>query len=398
MKVLHVIPSMSPRFGGPVSAMAEIEQALHRRGVDVVVATTDSNGPDRLAVECGRPIAGPAATRWYFRRTTRFYTLSLDLWRWLMRNVGEFDVVHIHALFTFASLAAAWAAKSAGVPYIVRPLGVLAPYGMTHRRQYLKKLSLSLVERRVLEGAEAVHFTSSMEADEMRPLALNIKSIVIPLGIDTDANDGVGQRIPPQEQLRLLFLSRIDPKKNLMGAIDALSIAGHGRDVRLTIAGGGAPDYVHALMEKVERAGLADRVEWLGHVDGLEKRRALEAAHAFILPSFSENFGMAVVEALAAGLPCIVSRGVAIAGQVANANAGIVTGTDPQSIAAAIEMLVADPERYLPMSYAARKLAVEAFSREGMGARLEELYRNVIAQHASAGGQAPPRDHRESRG
>jgi len=378
MRVLHVIPSMSFRYGGPTHAMIAIEKALRPRGVEVVVATTDADGVDHLEVKCDCPISIPFATCWYFRRTIRCYTVSFPLLVWLRQNVGNFDAVHIHALFSFAPAVAAWCARAAGVPFVVRPLGVLSPYGMTQRRPFLKNLSLGLIERRILEAASAVHFTSAMEEAEAQLLGLNFRSAVIPLGIETCSAPAMERCWRGGRALRLLFLSRLDPKKNLEALLHAMAcLVSAGRNLHLTVAGDGPSDYVRKLKSDAERLGIAGHVDWLGHVNGIEKTRVLEAADVFVLPSFSENFGIAVVEALAAGLPCIVSRGIAIAEQIGVAKAGWLVGTDAASIAETIGHLIDRPYSYARMSAVARQLAEETFSLSVMGARLEVLYRDI---------------------
>ena len=274
-----------------------------------------------------QPVATAFAMRWYFPATTGFYKVSLGLARWLARNIGHFDVLHAHALFSFAPVIAAHLARRAGVPYVLRPLGVLNAYGMQERRPWLKKLSLALVERRLIESAGAVHFTSMAEQSEAEALGLRCKSVVIPLGVE----------LPPARKLArklgvpfvLLFLGRIDPKKNIESLLRAL--ARLPETVRLQIAGNGAPDYVRRLQALAAELGLGTRVEWLGYVEGARKAAVLERAHAFVLPSHSENFGIAVVEALACGLPCVVSQQVAIAPAIAQAHAGIVTGQIPSA-------------------------------------------------------------------
>ena len=164
MKVLHVIPSVSPVHGGPSRAIVDIERALSARGIEVTTATTNDDGDNRtLPVSCGEPITTPSATRVYFPRSTVFFKLSLGLCQWLKDNIASFDIVHAHALFSFAPVAAAFLARRAGVPYILRPLGVLAPYGMKRHHPIVKRASLALVERGLIESANAVHFTSAAE-------------------------------------------------------------------------------------------------------------------------------------------------------------------------------------------------------------------------------------------
>src|SRR5262245_61012022 len=149
MKVLHVIPSISPVHGGPSRAIIDIERALAERGIEVTTVTTNDDGDSRtLSVACGEPISLTHATRWYFSRDTVFFKFSAGLAWWLANNIRRFDVVHTHALFSFAPVMAAFFARRARVPYIVRPLGVLSPYGMTQHHPVLKQMSFSLIERR----------------------------------------------------------------------------------------------------------------------------------------------------------------------------------------------------------------------------------------------------------
>jgi glycosyltransferase involved in cell wall biosynthesis len=381
MKVLHIIPSVSAVHGGPSRAIVDIEHALAARGIEVTTATTNDDGDSRtLPVPCYEPIVIPFATRWYFPRTTVFFKLSIGLGRWLRDNIASFDIIHAHALFSFAPIAAAFLARRAGVPYILRPLGVLAPYGMTRHHPIIKKVSLALIERGLIEAASAVHFTSAAEQAEAEALGLKCNGIVIPLGIDVDAiSKNAMVRKKPGDGFNLLFLSRIDQKKNLEGVLRALRLVLLKKiNVTLSIAGSGDPQYIEALQFLARDLAITNQVNWLGYVEGERKSEVLAAASAFVLPSYSENFGVAVAESLAAGLPCLVSRSVAISDKIKKAGAGMVVGTGPEDIAAAIEKLLADEAGISAMSKAARTLASSAFSIEEMGARLDALYRKIL--------------------
>ena len=382
MRILHVIPSVSPAHGGPSRAIVDIEQALASRGIEVTTVTTNDDGDTRtLAVPCGVPVATPSATRWYFPRSTVFFKVSVGLGRWLRENISAFDVVHAHALFSFAPVVAAFLARQAGVPYVLRPLGVLAPYGMTQHHRFLKMISFAIIERRLVELANAVHFTSSGEQAEAEALGLKCNGVLIPLGIDLNVSpQSTIVRRRQGDAINLLFLSRIDRKKNLDGLLQALRLVlSKYPNVTLNIAGDGDPKYIDTLQSLARCLAIDDHVNWLGYVDGERKSDVLALASAFVLPSYSENFGIAVVEALAVGLPCLVSRGVAISHDIEKAGAGIVIGTAPDDIATGIERLLGDESRLAAMSMAARALASSSFSRDAMAARLEDLYRNILA-------------------
>jgi glycosyltransferase involved in cell wall biosynthesis len=285
----------------------------------------------------------------------------------------------VHALFSFAPVVAAWLARKAGVPYVIRPLGVLANYGMTQRRPLLKRLSFALFERRLLEGAAAVQFTSRFEQSDAASLGFKCNDRLIPLGIDV----GVAPLRRPRvadAPFELLFVGRIDPIKNLESLIAALaSLRSSSLAVHLKVAGEGDARYVAALKALAERQGVASAIEWLGYADGERKKQLLLNASAFVLPSHSESFGIAAVEALAAGLPCIVSRQVAIADDIADGDAGLVTGTDAASIAAGIRTMIARSDRHAAVSAAAQRLAASRFSRAIMGDRLVALYETIAA-------------------
>ena len=380
MKILHVIPSVSLVHGGPSRAIIDIERSLAARGVEVTTVTTNDDGDTRtLSVLSGQPVVTPYATRWYFPRTTVSFKISVGLGQWLRKNVKEFDVVHTHALFSFAPVAAAYIARRAGVPYVLRPLGVLANYGMTQRRPLLKQASLALVERRLIVSASAIHFTSLTEMADAEALGLECKGVVIPLGIDL-SNPTKHRYIHNDDgAFNLLFLSRIDRKKNLEGLMKALNlILPKYPRLKINIAGDGDPRYILMLHTLANQLGIEGHINWLGHLQGKAKREALEGASAFVLPSYSENFGISVVEALAAGLPCVVSREVAISDEIARVGAGIVTGTTPEEIATGIERLLNSESEMVAYSHAARLLACDRFSIDVMGERLEALYRGIL--------------------
>ncbi len=403
MKVLHVIPSVAQSYGGPATAIAIIEKALSDAGVIVTTLTTDDDGPGRRLGAADRPPVAAGAARVYARKWLEFYKVAPSLAVWLWRNVRSFDVVHVHALFSFSSMAAALVARLRGVPYILRPLGTLANYGMTQRRPWLKRLSLALIEGPALRHAAAVHFTSQAEWDEAASLGIPIRGAMIPLAVPTSAatpsRDWLSEHPRLQQGKCVLFLSRVDPKKNIEGLLRGFAQAlPHSPDTMLAIAGSGNADYLAGVQELSRQLGLEANVVWLGHIAGARKAAAFEHADIFILPSFNENFGIAAAEALLAGLPCILGHGVAIAGQMSEAGAGITIDPEPGAIAAALTSLLCDDARRVAMGERARDFSRKEFAPELMVERLLALYRNISAARqdplpsALPQSQSPPRD------
>lgn len=370
MKVLHVIPSLSVADGGPTHALLMMERALMALGVAVETAATDD----------GDPADAPAgAVHRLFPRRTRFYKASPAFARWIERHACDYDVVHIHALFSFTSWVAARAARRASVPYIVRPLGTLSEYGLAQRRPWLKRLSLSVIEKPMLRHAAAIHFTSEEEARQARALGIEWREAVVPLGVEASPPAVSDRFAPLRGSPCLLFLSRLDPKKNLEGLLEAVPLLQpRWPGLRVLVVGDGPSDYTATLRALAQRLGIADVVQWAGRLEGQAKQEALAAADAFVLPSHSENFGIAAAEALLAGVPCVLGEGIAIAPQAARAGAAIETGTDAGSIARAIERIIASPADAARMRESAVRFARAEFSAAAMGLRLQALYQDVL--------------------
>jgi glycosyltransferase involved in cell wall biosynthesis len=197
--------------------------------------------------------------------------------------------------------------------------------------------------------------------------------------------------------LRLLFLSRLHPKKGLPLVLEALALARARSDVQLslTVAGGGDGAYVGELRALAARLGVADLVYWTGHVEGAAKSALLAGADLFVLPSAQENFGIAVAEAMAAGLPVLVSHEVALSAEVREAGAGAVVPREPAAIADAILHSARDLGARVHAGDAAVRLVRERFSWERCADGLEALYASVVG--ASEGAAPTPALEREAR-
>jgi glycosyltransferase involved in cell wall biosynthesis len=386
VRVLHVIPSLSPRRGGPTIALKTMVRSLAAEGLNIEVATTDDDMGNRLSVATNGPTSEDGARVWYFRRQGSFYTFSWPMTRWLERSVGQFDVVHVHALFSYASLPAAFFARRHKVPYIVRPMGHLNEWGMTHRRRMLKPLSYSLIERRILKRAALIHFTSEDERIDAMRLGLTNRSVVLPLGVDappTPSAEALGA-FKVMHRLssgpHILFLSRLDAKKGLDLLLPAFrSLLRSRPSAVLLIAGSGSAEFEANARTQAQELGLDEKnVRWLGHADGVNKSAAFAASDIFVLPSYSENFGVSVVEAMAMGLPVLVSDQVGIAAEIRDADAGRVVPCDVDALGRALNEMVSSSD-LRGVGERARRLAAERFSAAQSAERLVDLYSEVAS-------------------
>jgi len=358
-----------------------------RAGVQVDVITTDDDGPGRhLAVTLGERIERDGYGTFHFRKQTEFYKVSLPFRRWVRQHARDYDLIHIHALFSFTSIAAAHAARRAGVPYLIRPLGVLNRWGMDNRRRLLKRLSFRFLETPILNHAVAMHYTARAEQVEAEQSGATARAAVVPLGINVDHFVALPTAEKffdkfPQAKGRdvVLFLSRVDSKKGFDLLLPAFAKV-HARfpDSLLVIAGDGEAAYVSALRAQTAQLGIARDVLWAGFLGGADKLAVFAAATVFTLPSYSENFGIALVEALAAGLACVTTDGVAVSVDVRARDAGIVVPCEIAALADALESMLGNASLRTKFSANARRLALERFSLNAMGQGLVELYTSIL--------------------
>ncbi len=398
MKILQVIPSFAPawRHGGPIHALYGLTRQLARLGHQVTVMTTNVHGPDVLDVPLERPVWLDGVAALYFPvEQPRWWCFSRRLAHALQRHVEDFDLVHVHSIFLWPTTVASFWCRRYGVPYILRPAGSLDPVCLTKpydpwwlslASRVKKAVYLNTIGRMDLNRASAIHFTSEEEMEAARPLKLRPPGFVVPLGIEPEemAKAPVSLKLRkryPQLQGKkiVLFLSRFDRKKGLDLLIEALSQLLESRnDFAFVLAGSGTSEYQAEVAARIKRSGLQERTVSLGSVEGQEKWSLLREADVFVLPSHRENFGVAVVEAMAVGLAVVISNGVNISRDVKNAGAGLVTGLDSGDIAAAVDHLLANDHLRRKMGQKGRALVRRQFTVEHVAHQTVRMYEDVL--------------------
>jgi glycosyltransferase involved in cell wall biosynthesis len=361
--------------------------SLTGAGLEVDAATTiDPSEARERKLPFAIPVPMGSWNCYYFPRQTRFYKCSLPLRSWLNHHVKDYALVHVHALFSFSSIAACRAARNAGVPYIVRPLGLLNRWGMQNRRRKVKALSFRLVERPLLNAAAAIHYTSTHEQQEAAALDLKTPGVVIPLGIDTSAFQHLPARstfeeLHPQAKDRqlILFLSRIDPKKGLEVLFHALQkLVKSCPKALLVVAGSGDEHYITQLRTLADRLGIGEHVLWVGFLGYEDKRAAFGAADVFVLPSRSENFGIALLEAMAAGVASVSTAGVALGDEASEAGAVQLAAYDADSLTTVIARLLNSEEMRTKLGRSGQSFASARYSLETMGVNLATVYKELV--------------------
>jgi glycosyltransferase involved in cell wall biosynthesis len=358
---------------------------LARRGHDVHVYTTNVDGDRDLDVPTDQPMALDGVSVHYFPvpALRRLYWAP-SLKRRLRESLAGFDVVHIHGVYLWPLLVAARAAARAGVPYVVAPRGQLIRDLIVRKSRWIKTAWIQLFERVTLARAAAVHVTAEAEGSALRELGLSARRIAcIPNGVDypevhEPLEGGPYGNLPSQY---VLFLSRINWKKGLDRLIQAWQLIPHWP---LVIAGNDDEGYRPRLEELARTLGIADRVLFIGEVSDEHKWALYERAQLFVLPSYSENFGNVVAEAMAMACPVVLTPEVGIAPLVRASGAGVVTDGAPEKLAAVIEELWLDPGRRLEMGRRGAATVRMHLSWNGIAETTETLYREVLQAAATA--------------
>jgi glycosyltransferase involved in cell wall biosynthesis len=314
----------------------------------------------------------------------RAYVRAPRLGRGLEHRVKAFDLVHIHGLYLYPTMAAARACRRKGVPYVISPRGMLDPNAIRLRSTWKKRLYLWLIEKRNLRGATALHFTSSEEQRLVTQSGWQLPGFVVPNALDladfpepSAEADDLADGSNGEESV--LFLSRIHPKKGLDLLVPAFAqVVANRPGVNLHVAGPDENGYLAQVQAWVASFDLKDRVTYPGMLLGREKIRAFQQSDLFVLPSYSENFGIAVIEAMACGKPVVITDRVNICRDVEQAGAGLVTRCDSNEIAQAILTLLADPARAREMGRRGRKLVEEKFTWERAAARMLRMYHRIL--------------------
>jgi len=398
-----------------------LSAALASQGIDVTIITTDSNGDigqPPLDVPLNQPIKQNGYQIIYFRCSPfRRYKFSLSLLQWLNQNARQFDLAHIHALFSPVTTFAATIARYHKLPYIIRPCGMLDPADLQKKKR-LKQIYAALLERPNLAGAAAIHFTSKQEAKISERFGLDStgkmpvaqdstgkmpvsqedftgkmpvpqedftgkmpvpQDLIIPLGVRADFYPN---RLPESQIPIILFMSRIEPKKGLDLLIPALeSILADGIIFHFILAGSNPQDadYETKLKEKIANSSLAKFTTITGFVSGDLKVELLRKADLFVLPSYYENFGIAVAEAMAAGVPVAISDRVHISADIQQAEAGWVAPLEVGAIARAIASALLAPQERQRRGLNGQAYAKKYYNWEDIARQTIDAYQHILS-------------------
>jgi glycosyltransferase involved in cell wall biosynthesis len=368
--------------GGVVRAVLDLCGALAGRGHEVTLCTWDASDVPEPWLSGG---SGTPKVEVLSLASSAFGRLTRAARTRARQVIARADVVHLHVPWDPVCLELARLARRAGTPYVVTLHGMLDDWCMG-QKGLKKRLYLAAAGRRMLRRAAAVHCTAEAEARQSRKWCGGGTCEVVPLVFDlAPFRDLPGPDLVRREHPgvradtpAVLYLGRLHPIKRVDLLIESMArLPDDVRGARLLIAGTGDDRYERRLRAVAGACGLSDRVEFLGFVADRMKVSLLEAADVVVLPSHHENWGFALVEALACGTPVVTTRAVNIWSDLDASGGAVIAEPSPESIGQAIAGLLGDPSRRDAMGSGGRAWVLDTLEPDRVMGRYEHLYRLV---------------------
>lgn len=379
---LHTIDRIERAWGGTVYAMLSTARFLQKSGACVEVLGTFSKASDVEYLQNDYP---ELASRVFPRTFPSRFSNSGGAIQWFKSNHHRFDVVDIHCVFSVLAWRIAHGCARLGIPYVIRPHGSLDPIDVL-KRSALKRIVGPFLIKNLLNRAAAVVLTTESEKERLVTYGAAPKSVVLPLTVELTSVQGQGREfrmrhgIPLDAQV-VLFLSRIDPIKGLDILIPALAaLKVQFPKLWFVLGGGGSPPFVDQVKVLLAAHRIASWTSAIGFVSGSDKMDAFAGADVFVLPSRKENFGIAIVEAMHAGVPVVVSDQVQIWQNIVRSGAGIACETTEKSVALAVGRMLDGSINLRQMEERGRALVRDEFSPDAASAKVLRLYEDIRNQ------------------
>ncbi len=389
MRLLHIIPYMHPSAGGPPVVVDQWCAGLKQLGHDVEVITTDSYAPREDA-------HWQTEMRSRYRITVlkkigpRGFGYAKRMKETFAEKLSSVDLVHVHNIWGYGSLLAARGCKRRNVRFVVSSHGMLDPYSMG-RKSWKKLLYGRIFEFPALRSAAGMIFTHSEEERLARQTCFNLpRGYVVPLGTDDppfEDRQTLSQEFLRQFPLtakgpRILFLSRLHEKKGLNLLIPAFQqIVRQHPTTQLVLVGPGDSTYIDHLQAQAKSLDILNSMHFTGPLHGREKWAALASANLYVLPSYQENFAIALVEALRIGTPVVCSQRVNLSSDLQQAGAATICDLTVNGVANAIIRLMLAPEDAQRQGKIGSALAEKKYTWKSSITTLVNAYRAILSDN-----------------
>jgi glycosyltransferase involved in cell wall biosynthesis len=381
MKVLHLTASLDSEHGGPVTVVRGLAQALAKKGIDVSLFA-----PSKKA-KCTHTSDYKGVTARVF--PTSFFSkfwpcYSPTLKKALKNELSNFDIIHVHEIWHYPNFACYQVTKATRKPYLVAVHGALEPSCLNHKA-FKKKIYSKLIQREILENAAALHAITEEEVKSIAEFVDNKNIYCVPNGLNVEDFENLPGRsrlesLYPQIKGKrvILFLGRIHPKKGLDLLAQAFGrVAGEQGNVCLLIAGPNNDGYRTQVEKILAAEGVSDKVIFTGMLTGSERLAALSGADIFALPSHSEGFSMSILEAMACGLPVIITKDCHFQ-EVEQMQAGKVIDGNLADLSEALIQLLADRPLCMKMGSAGKKLVKDKYTWDKAADKMIGCYEEIL--------------------
>ena len=385
MKVLFVIPALGSVYGGPPKCVLDLAQSLGDRGIDLDIVTTTANGSVQLQVPTHAWIKEKSYRIQYFSYCNFIdYKFSWSLTHWLFRNISNYDLVHIHTIFSYPTLPAYWACQLHQISYIMTPHGMLEPWALNYK-SWKKTPYFALIEKPALQRASAIQMLASSEADNVQQLALKPPLVIIPNGIYQEdfqifSNPEIFYQQFPEtrHKVLILFLGRIDPKKGLdMLAIAFGKVHAQFPETHLILAGPDNIDFSPTVKRYFSEVNCLEAVTFTGMLTGSLKYSALATADIYVAPSYSEGFSVSVLEGMASGLPCVMTTGCNFP-EAGMEKAALEIDIDAQQLTDVLLWCLINPEEAQQIGDRARQFIFENYTWDKIANKMKKVYCDIL--------------------
>lgn len=379
MRILQISPSYKPAYiyGGPIMSVAMLCEQLVKSGNDISMYVTTANGPHELEVIPNQTVMVDGVSVTYFKRITKDHShFSPALLNAVWKNSRAYDLVHVHAWWNLVSVLSCLIAVIRGVPVLVSTRGTLSPYSFQNKNQGIKSIIHNLLGRPVLKRCH-IHATSPRESDSVNCIINPKSTTIIPNFVKLPFFHSSSQTAISWP-IKLIFFSRIEEKKGLDILFNALGMVN--ASFHLTIAGNGNEQYVESLKSLAIINGIADKITWTGFINE-DKFKILQQHDLFILPSYDENFGNAVIESLSVGTPVLISEEVGLADYVNKNNLGWLCKTTAASVAETIDQIANKQSELLSIRESAPIIIYNDFCIDSLVEKYIGLYNKIIKQY-----------------
>tara|TARA_B110000503_G_scaffold143581_1_gene246015 strand:+ start:7440 stop:8615 length:1176 start_codon:yes stop_codon:yes gene_type:complete len=389
LKILIIADSISSNTGGGKVGILGVCRALMSYGNDVTLATSGVDEEYILSNNNSINVTIDGVNTFYFKPQVNLFgtRVSLSFIYYLFKNTISYDLVLTHSLYKVHSSFAAFMARKQSIPYVIRPHGSLDSFLINRKRRLLKKLFIYLFEKKNFKYASAIQFSCLLEEEKASKfISYWKKSIIVPEGIEQNkasnvpnTNNNKLKFLKDKNIFKILFLGRFHEKKGIELLLNAFSQATQKNiALHLVLAGTGDIEYVEKIKKLIEELNISHRCTITGYLSDTDKSRVMKLSNIFILTSYGENFGLAVVEAMSFSLPVLVSNNVGISDSINSAKAGKVFNCDVDEIVEAIDFFANNVEEQITYGNNAKYLADNVYTLSNMGLIMNKMYKDLV--------------------